>query len=415
MIHINKTLYLDELSFSSTAIETKKHLRKYVESLANIADIDHESMLSKRKIIFCSPGTDKIRFYTEKLIPAFSSSRPGLMLLFSNPHPESLIGGMFHSNPSIESKNFWRYLKMAEIFDLPTDKIDGELADAFINGAYKSDFQIYFNCFYSFPSPKEPDQLKNYFSGDYFNDVLIPKGKERMYSFLSDHSISSIICFNQNVFNILRNSQEKRNTKVLDKGCLVKDHVKNESNTPIYYVYPTAWYNPYKHGDIERKTVAILVKIKKDILKPDGLKKDGVTDEGISLWQIFHSPKIPALTKDHIVFVSAKEIKQNDLVIYEVMHDKLVGLFRVVKKLSLGDADYQERLADEKMMRLYGLCQMKFQYKIEPIIEFFNRPLRRSGHPDISKILKDKVMNYAEQIEISHLPLIRDAFEKHYG
>ena len=273
MIHIKKTLYLDDLSFSGTMFETNLHkksskcLQIYAESLANIADIDHESILSKKKIIFYSPGTDKIRFYTEKLIPAFSSSRQGLMLLFSNPHPESVIKGMFHSNPSITSKNFWRYLKMAKIFGLPIDNIDGELADAFINGTYQSDFLIYFNCFYSFPSPQKPDQLKDYFSGDYFNNVLLPRGKERMHSFLNDYPISGIICFNQDVFNILRNSQETGNTKILDKGCLVKDRVTNVVNTPIYYIYPTYWYNPKRYKDIESKTVSILVKIKKDILE----------------------------------------------------------------------------------------------------------------------------------------------------
>jgi len=402
--------------------EAMKQLKKYCEPVASIADIDYKNMMSKRKIIFYSRSAETIKFYTEKLIPTFRSSRPRLLLLFSNPHPESLIRGMFHSNPSIESKNFWRYLKMAGIIDLPINSIDDKISDFFISGSYKSDFQIYFNCFYNFPSPKAPDQLKDYFSANYFNNVLTPKGKEYINLFLKEYFIANIICFNQDVFNVLRNSNKTGNTNILDKGILAKDYVDNETRTTIYYVYPTSWYNPNKPRfiNIEDRTVSALVDIRNDIIKNfnDCGKitesyNDISNDNKESLWHVFHSEKVLSFTKNHIVFTSAKEIKENDFAIYELMPNKIVGLFKVVKKLSINNPEYQRQLADDNMMRLCGLFPMKFQYKIEPIIQFFNRPMKKDDHPDINKLLRDRVKYYAENVPISYLPFIRDYFEKY--
>ncbi|MDP8226861.1 MAG: hypothetical protein P9L89_04380 [Candidatus Celaenobacter polaris] len=391
----------------------------------NVEDIDVGKSISVGKVAFYSESVKKIRFLTEQLTLIFTSSHPKVMLLFSNPHPGSLLRGMFHSNQSTQSRNFWKYLQKAGLFKVDTSTIDSKLADKFITGNYESDFQFYFHCFYSFPSPSSPDKLKRYFGDEFVKNVMVPKAKDNIAKIIQENKIQSIICFNQDVFNILQNNIQCGNTTILDTGSLVSNSIKGLDNVVIYYIYPTRWYNPNdpKYADIEQRAVSALKRIKEDILARNkntgglSMKNDNsnFNNDQSSLWQIYHSPSIKEFTKEHIVFTSKKDIKKGDFVVYEIMPAKLAGLFEIVKSLNPYDEDYHKQLADKEYMKLCGLYPMPFQYKITPVIEFFNRPMNRHHYPDLDTILKDKneERQYAEKIDSFHLKKIREIFEKH--
>lgn len=425
MEHIGKALYLDNLGFSSTILESRlknkdiKYLSKYIDKMYNVDAMSnmspqvHESNLKRGKIIFY--GSDKIKFYTEKVVPTFQSAKKRVLLLFSNPHPKSVIRGMFHSNQSVESVNFWKYLAEADLCSFPHSTIDSSTAEIFINGNYESSFQIFFQCYFTFPTRQSPEELRMLFGDDYYRD-LVEKGRDDLLETIDRFSIDGIICFNQDIFNIVRNSFDTGNTKRLDEGKLVKDYVYDRRKMPIYYVYPTSWYDPQRHAEIKKNTVTTLWNIKRDIQKTERVHVDNRKDKKLNvgseacLWHIFHSSNIQHYRNDLIVFSGAKEIKQGDLVVYEIMINKLVGLFRVNKILGDLDADYDRRLARKDNVMGFPFL---YQYKIEPIVEFFRRPLDKRSNPDLTDILDEYRNNYAVKIDMRHLQTINNIFLKH--
>jgi hypothetical protein len=426
MEHISRALYMNDLGFSSTIFESNlknkevKYLNKYIDKINNIDAMSnmssqvHEDNLKREKIIFY--GNDKIKFYTEKVVPAFQSDKKKIMLLFSNPHPKSVIKGMFHSNQSAQSVNFWKYLAEADIFSFSNATIDSSTADIFINGDYKSAFQLFFQCYFTFPTRKSPEELQTLFSEEYYRD-LVEKGKNDLLDTINKFSIDGIICFNQDIFNIVRNSFDLGNTKRLDEGKLVKDCTRNSNKTPIYFVYPTSWYDPQdqRHADIRKNAVTALRNIKRDIQKTERVDINGDLEKKLNvrteacLWHIFHSPKIQHYRTDLIVFSGAKEIKEGDFIIYEIMPNKLAGLFKVSKILKDLDADYDRRLASKDVMGF----PFYYQYKIEPIIEYFKRPLDKRSKPELMNMLDEYRNNYAVKIDKHHLQTVNDIFLKH--
>jgi hypothetical protein len=401
MIHIDKALYVDDIGFSSSIFKVRLNsgqsnaIKKYVDIMNNLTIQNYKNNLSNEKLIFY--GNDRIKFYTEKIIPTFHSDKIKLMLLFSNPHPKSLIKGMFHSNKSTQSTNFWTYLKKGEIFQFLDTNIDYSTADMFIKGDYESKYQIYFHCFYSFPSPKTPEELKTLFGDEYYLGHLNEKGRDEIFNIINDHSIKAVLCFNQDVFNILRGSSTKGNTKRLDEGRLVKDYIKILETVPIYYIYPTSWYDPANYKDIEKRVVSALHRINKDIIKANRNSKIGNESEFNSeatLWQIFHSPMIKEFREDIIVFSSAKKIMEGDYIVYEILPNKLTGLFKVTKKMHDTDVEYEKRLLSKEILGF----PLPYQYKIEPIIKFFKKPLDKKADPELNRILTDKVREYSVKL-----------------
>ena len=178
MIHIDKALYMDDIGFSSSIFQVRVNsgqsnaIKKYVDTMSSLDIQNYRNNLSNEKLIFY--GDDRVKFYTEKIIPTFHADKIKLMLLFSNPHPKSLIRGMFHSNKSTQSENFWRYLKKGEIFHFPETNIDSSTADMFIKGNYESKYQIFFHCYFSFPSPKTPEELKIVFNAVSYTHLTLP-------------------------------------------------------------------------------------------------------------------------------------------------------------------------------------------------------------------------------------------------
>jgi len=186
---------------------------------------------------------------------------------------------------------------------------------------------------------------------------------------------------------------------------------------PIYYVYPTSWYDPNKpqNKDIENKVVNALQRIKKDIIIRNRNNKSGNKLEintNTSLWQIFHSDIIARDIQrdDIIVFYKEPAIREGDYIVYEIMRNKLAGLFKVTKKLYDTDIEYE---TSSLIKEIFGF-PMRYQYKIEPVLKFFNRPLDKNTEPALNKFLTTFVKNrYAVKLDINHITNITDIFFKH--
>jgi len=85
------TVYLDELKFNPSVLRKNIKNSKYNSKVEDIENINFVRKISEGRAVFYSDGINKIRFLTEQLIPSFKSPRPKVMLLFSNPHPGSLL------------------------------------------------------------------------------------------------------------------------------------------------------------------------------------------------------------------------------------------------------------------------------------------------------------------------------------
>jgi hypothetical protein len=115
----------------------------------------------------------RVTFTSERLVPVNRSKRPPVMLLFSNPHPHSIKQGMFLS-PNINNREnlFWPIMRNAGWFSIPETKRNPEdLRDMFLHGKYPGPFELYFYCYYVFPT-RYPDHIARIFGKRFFSQII---------------------------------------------------------------------------------------------------------------------------------------------------------------------------------------------------------------------------------------------------
>jgi hypothetical protein len=154
----------------------------------------------------CWEGTH-LHFLTESIQPKISSpERPRVMLLFSNPHPESVRTGLFMSAKS--SRGFWDILRNSKQLyinhDFRWDNTDSvrETVSLFLNGNYGGygDPLLFFECLYPIPS-KSPKDLKKLFAkADDFDRYLHRPSLERISAILTNHNIKVVLVFTGEIF-----------------------------------------------------------------------------------------------------------------------------------------------------------------------------------------------------------------------
>lgn len=125
--------------------------------------------VSVRKMIQSFDDTGKtITYLTEEITPDCAvDGRTKVLLLFKNPHPDSVAAGLFLSEA--HSKDFWKRLfevdynrSMLPMLNRP-DWINC-LADNLLSGKYDAPFLYYFRCLYPFPTKQFAD-LQQLFAG----------------------------------------------------------------------------------------------------------------------------------------------------------------------------------------------------------------------------------------------------------
>lgn len=146
----------------------------------------------------------RLHFLTESIQPKISSpARPRVMLLFSNPHPESVKTGLFMSEK--RSRGFWEILYCSKQlginheFRWDTDNIR-EMVSLLFNGDYEGPL-LFFECLYPIPSnsPKDLRKLFRPGTGD-FEHYLHRPSLERISAILTNHNIKVVLVLTGETF-----------------------------------------------------------------------------------------------------------------------------------------------------------------------------------------------------------------------
>ncbi|MBA7630524.1 hypothetical protein ES703_38046 [subsurface metagenome] len=191
--------------------------------------------------------TKTIIYKTEILCPLKSENRIPVLLLFSNPHPRSIISGMFLS-PEGDVNRFWLSMQCAEMFKLPNETVIGKgsfpepIRQIFLNLEYQSHFVFHFYPFFSFPS-RNPQELERIF-GEYFTSHMINESRWNLLEFVELKSINHIVCFGKQAFQHISTFDEvslRGYTKTIKKEGFIHSLFNISSqNINLYLTLPTS-------------------------------------------------------------------------------------------------------------------------------------------------------------------------------
>ncbi|TSA48170.1 MAG: hypothetical protein D4R56_00885 [Deltaproteobacteria bacterium] len=141
-----------------------------------------------------------INYKTEEITPIVSNkNKIKVLLLFKNPHPDSVAAGLFLSEP--HSQAFWERLfevdyncKLLPLLN-KRDWI-GSLADTLLTGKYNSPFLYYFRCLYPFPTRQFAD-LQQLFAGapSTYRTEILDRSLREFTAYVEQHGIRNVIVF----------------------------------------------------------------------------------------------------------------------------------------------------------------------------------------------------------------------------
>lgn len=164
---------------------------------------------STRRMIQAFDDSKKtIRYLTEEITPVYEGNdRTKVLLLFKNPHPDSVAAGLFLSEP--HSQAFWERLFEADYNRnlLPLlnkrDWISG-LADTLLIGKYDSPFLYYFRCLYPFPTRQFAD-LQQLFAGapSTYRREILDRSLREFTAYVEQHGIRNVVVFFKDAVELL--------------------------------------------------------------------------------------------------------------------------------------------------------------------------------------------------------------------
>jgi len=150
----------------------------------------------------------RMHFFTERIHPNIASpKRPRVMLLFSNPYPDSISEGLFMSEK--RSRGFWEILRCINQLgikhDFCWDNNDSiqKTVSLLLNGNYgnRRSPLLFFDCFYQIPS-RLPEDLRKLFkprSGD-FDRYLRCRSLKRIGGIINMYGIKTVLVFEGDTF-----------------------------------------------------------------------------------------------------------------------------------------------------------------------------------------------------------------------
>lgn len=149
-----------------------------------------------------------ITYLTEEITPEQEGNdRTKVLLLFKNPHPDSVAAGLFLSEPN--SQTFWERLFEVDYNRnlLPLlNKRDwiSSLADTLLSGKYDSPFLYYFRCLYPFPTRQFAD-LQQLFTGapSTYRREILNRSLREFTAYVEQHGIRNVIVFFKDAVELL--------------------------------------------------------------------------------------------------------------------------------------------------------------------------------------------------------------------
>jgi hypothetical protein len=163
---------------------------------------------TKRLIQTFDDVSKTISYLTEEITPEYEGNdRIKVLLLFKNPHPDSVAAGLFLSES--HSQAFWQRLFEVDYNRnlLPLlNRQDwiSSLADTLLTGKYDSPFLYYFRCLYPFPTRQFVD-LQQLFAGaplTYRREILNRSLRE-FTAYVEQHGIRNVIVFFKDAVELL--------------------------------------------------------------------------------------------------------------------------------------------------------------------------------------------------------------------
>jgi hypothetical protein len=143
----------------------------------------------------------QMTYKTEEIVPrVVDADKIKVLLLFKNPHPDSVHRGLYLSEPS--SKTFWNRFFEVKFNEnlLPLLKSENswitKVADALTSGDNECEFLYYFRCLYSFPT-KQFNDLTNLFSlaPRTYRQEVEKRSIRDFWEFIKEHKIKNVIIF----------------------------------------------------------------------------------------------------------------------------------------------------------------------------------------------------------------------------
>jgi hypothetical protein len=178
------------------------------QSVKRILESNHDFVSTKRLIqAFDDPGKT-VTYLTEEITPEYEGNdRTKVLLLFKNPHPDSVAAGLFLSER--HSQSFWERLFEVDfncnLLSL-LNKSDwiSRVADTLLTGKYDSPFLYYFRCLYPFPTRQFAD-LQQLFAGaplTYRREIL-DRSLREFTAYVEQHGIRNVIVFFKDAVELL--------------------------------------------------------------------------------------------------------------------------------------------------------------------------------------------------------------------
>ena len=206
----------------------------------------------------------RVTFSSERLIPATSTNRPRVMLLFSNPHPHSIHQGMFLS-PSTRGRENLFWSVMADAGWLPIaeeNRSPKQLADICLQAEYRGPFEFIFYCYYAFPTDY-PEDISRIFGKEYFSQFIEPESTDEFRRTIQETSVKAVVAFNKGIFNLVSEYQIERYIERLMEGELVQSQIRAiDGYVPIFLTFPTGWryhtqYRRFRKASLDAIRTAI--------------------------------------------------------------------------------------------------------------------------------------------------------------
>jgi hypothetical protein len=198
-----------------------------------------------------------VTFSTEKLIPTISTSKPRVMLLFSNPHPHSIHQGMFLSSNTKGRENlFWPVMKDAGWLSISEEYSDPkQLAAICVEVRYQGPFEMIFYCYYAFPTDF-PEDIKKIFGKEYFSQFIEPESRDELRKTIQDTHVDAVVTFNKGIFNLVTKDQIKLYIKRLVEGELIQSQIKCINRyVPIFLAFPTGWRYHKQYRELRKASL----------------------------------------------------------------------------------------------------------------------------------------------------------------
>lgn len=169
-------------------------------------------------------------------------------------------------SPSINKREnlFWPTMRNAGWFSIPEAKRNPEdLRDMFLQVKYPGPFELYFYCYYVFPT-RYPDDIARIFGKRFFGRIIEPQANYEFRKTVQETTFEAIVVFNKGIFNLVSDEKIVRYIAQLNKGELVQGRIRVfDKDIPIFLTHPTGWrydreFMTLRETSLEKIKAAIL-------------------------------------------------------------------------------------------------------------------------------------------------------------